>query len=472
MSGAPRRAAPRRLVRACALGVLLLSAFASGPAHAKFHIVAHRGGRLTHPENTLVNFAHAIEIGVDWSETDSWLSKDGVPVLHHDLDMCRTTNIGTFPGYDCTPGAEANNPLGRFRIRDFDAAELKLLDVGSWFSPAFAGEPMPTLAEALQLVNGTGMPLLVELKVPAQALKVRQILIDYGIGPENIVAWARNGEGLAADFRTNLPEVRRMIGLMDPRTITEANLAYWAAQGDFGLCVQSTWLTQEFVDLAHSYGLVLYTLPAGTTSMPVLQQVDLGVDYFHATDAEGAVALAASLHCFDGLDNDDDGLVDFPDDPGCTKRSDTSEIGQCQDGLDNDGAAGRSRRPGLRHGVGRRRARRCRSAATRQRRRHAGRPADPDCASAADDRAALPQRSAVTTTATRWLISPTRTAPARRMTTRGPPQCATAWTTTAHAGRSRRPTCRESDDESAAAQCSDRGQRRHAGRSRRPGLRP
>jgi hypothetical protein len=71
--------------------------------------------------------------------------------------------------------------------------------------------------------------------------------------------------------------------------------------------------------------------------MPTLQQVDIGVDYFNTQDADGVVALAASLHCSDGLDNDGDALVDFPDDPGCTKRSDTSEVGQCQDGLDNDG---------------------------------------------------------------------------------------------------------------------------------------
>jgi hypothetical protein len=43
------------------------------------------------------------------------------------------------------------------------------------------------------------------------------------------------------------------------------------------------------------------------------------------------------LHCSDGLDNDGDALVDFPDDPSCRKRSDTSETDQCRDGLDNDG---------------------------------------------------------------------------------------------------------------------------------------
>ncbi len=45
--------------------------------------------------------------------------------------------------------------------------------------------------------------------------------------------------------------------------------------------------------------------------------------------------------CSDGKDNDGDGLIDFPDDPGCTSAEDDSEDSptspQCSDGRDNDG---------------------------------------------------------------------------------------------------------------------------------------
>lgn len=44
--------------------------------------------------------------------------------------------------------------------------------------------------------------------------------------------------------------------------------------------------------------------------------------------------------CADGIDNDEDGMLDFPDDLGCTSASDTSEDSltspQCSDGRDND----------------------------------------------------------------------------------------------------------------------------------------
>lgn len=46
--------------------------------------------------------------------------------------------------------------------------------------------------------------------------------------------------------------------------------------------------------------------------------------------------------CSDGIDNDRDGLTDFPADPGCTSANDDSETQpiapkQCGDGIDNDG---------------------------------------------------------------------------------------------------------------------------------------
>jgi len=52
-------------------------------------------------------------------------------------------------------------------------------------------------------------------------------------------------------------------------------------------------------------------------------------------------AASTDPECSDGIDNDGDGLADFPDDPGCTSAEDDSEdsqaMPQCSDGRDNDG---------------------------------------------------------------------------------------------------------------------------------------
>lgn len=50
-------------------------------------IIAHRGASSEFPENTLQSYRRAIEIGVDYIELDLHLSKDGIPVCHHDAHL-------------------------------------------------------------------------------------------------------------------------------------------------------------------------------------------------------------------------------------------------------------------------------------------------------------------------------------------------------------------------------------------------
>jgi hypothetical protein len=56
-----------------------------------------------------------------------------------------------------------------------------------------------------------------------------------------------------------------------------------------------------------------------------------GVVQDHFEIAKGPLPI-----CSDGLDNDEDGLVDFPTDPGCRHAGWPLEDPQCSDGLDND----------------------------------------------------------------------------------------------------------------------------------------
>jgi cysteine-rich repeat protein len=52
---------------------------------------------------------------------------------------------------------------------------------------------------------------------------------------------------------------------------------------------------------------------------------------------DGANPTVCLPVCSDNIDNDGDGLVDFPNDPGCRDSSSKNEKPQCQDGRDNDG---------------------------------------------------------------------------------------------------------------------------------------
>lgn len=101
--------------------------------------VGHRGTVHLAPENTLAAFRKAIELGVDLVEIDVRETRDGHLIIMHDATVDRTTN-------------------GKGRVTDLTLEEIKRLDAGSWFSPKFAGEPVPTLDEALSLMKGRALP--------------------------------------------------------------------------------------------------------------------------------------------------------------------------------------------------------------------------------------------------------------------------------------------------------------------------
>lgn len=108
-------------------------------------IFAHRGNSSEAPENTLVAFRAARLPGITGVELDVQLSKDGVPVVIHDERLERTTT-------------------GSGWVGDHSLAQLKQLDAGRWFGPAYAAERLPTLAELLELFRGGGMSVNIELK--------------------------------------------------------------------------------------------------------------------------------------------------------------------------------------------------------------------------------------------------------------------------------------------------------------------
>lgn len=118
--------------------------------------VAHRGASANAPENTLAAFRAAAARGADLFELDVQLTKDGKPVIIHDTTLARTTNVEkVFP---------SKKP---WRVRDFTLAQIRRLDAGSWYSPTYKGQRVPTLGGTLRAMNGSGMDLLMEVKSPS-----------------------------------------------------------------------------------------------------------------------------------------------------------------------------------------------------------------------------------------------------------------------------------------------------------------
>jgi glycerophosphoryl diester phosphodiesterase len=109
------------------------------PADMKVIAVGHRGVKAFAPENTLAAQNIAIAMGARSIEMDVRMTKDGEFVVMHDPLVNRTTNGSGF-------------------VSQLTLAEIKALDAGSWFSPDFAGERVPTLREALRNIKGRAAP--------------------------------------------------------------------------------------------------------------------------------------------------------------------------------------------------------------------------------------------------------------------------------------------------------------------------
>ncbi|MCL1952295.1 MAG: glycerophosphodiester phosphodiesterase [Oscillospiraceae bacterium] len=109
-----------------------------GECAARPLIAGHRGYQARFPENTMLGYRRAHELGVDMLEIDVRMSQDGQLVLIHDGTLDRTTD-------------------GTGRVEGYTLKELLAFDAGE-------GERIPTFGELLAWVQPTGLLLNVEIK--------------------------------------------------------------------------------------------------------------------------------------------------------------------------------------------------------------------------------------------------------------------------------------------------------------------
>lgn len=107
--------------------------------------VAHRGAGKLAPENTLAALRLGARHGYRMFECDAKLSAEGTPFLLHDDELERTTD-------------------GRGIAGALPWAQLCGFDAGRWHSPAYAGEPIPSLRAVAAWVRANGLLLDVEIK--------------------------------------------------------------------------------------------------------------------------------------------------------------------------------------------------------------------------------------------------------------------------------------------------------------------
>lgn len=121
-------------------------------------IIAHRGGAAVAPENTVAAFERGIADGADWVELDVQENADGTVVVAHDRDFMRT----------------ARSRLEVWQATDEDLSDL---DIGSWFSPEYYDQRVPTLHRILELARGRA-GVFIELKYYGHDVSLEQKVVD------------------------------------------------------------------------------------------------------------------------------------------------------------------------------------------------------------------------------------------------------------------------------------------------------
>ena len=131
--------------------------------------IAHRGasGAGLAPENTLAAFERAIQIGVDAVELDVRSTRDGALVVLHDPLLDRTT--------------DREGP-----VRELSLEQVREADAGGWLGPEFAGQKVPTLAEALDLMRRRAL-VVIEIKADHLAEAVLRVVDDLVVADQVVI---------------------------------------------------------------------------------------------------------------------------------------------------------------------------------------------------------------------------------------------------------------------------------------------
>ncbi len=137
--------------------------------------IAHRGGSLLAPEETMPAFRRAVDIGVDVLEMDVQATSDGVLVLMHDADVDRTTD-----------GTGKLSEMTFAESLELDAAYHFSQDGGKTFPHRGTGVTIATLREVLE--EFPSMLFSIELKEFGVTEDVLDLVEELGMQNQVVIA--------------------------------------------------------------------------------------------------------------------------------------------------------------------------------------------------------------------------------------------------------------------------------------------
>lgn len=235
-------------------------------------ILGHRGYSARYPENTLVSFKAAADLGVDGVELDVRQTIDGEFVVMHDESVDRTTD-------------------GKGLVRELTWEYLQNLDAGSWKSDQFEGERIPLLSEVYEALRGSCM-IFCEMEDHVDVSAIVELI--YSCKMEKQVA-------LTSFYVENLKAARKLAPEIPTAMITSEKLpdttAHIRKANELGVRVLDLYeglLTPEVAKYAKQHGMPICAWIVN--DMETAERVvRLGIDRITTDELEVIMAFRSSF---------------------------------------------------------------------------------------------------------------------------------------------------------------------------------
>jgi glycerophosphoryl diester phosphodiesterase len=237
--------------------------------------IGHRGASGYAPEHTIPAYDLALEQGADYIEIDLQMTKDGVLVAMHDDTLDRTADAP-----EGVPKRFCSGPVIKRTLE-----QIKQCDVGSWFSPEYAGEQIPTLEEIFQRY-GTSVNYYIETKNPEAALGMEEELLrlmdEYGLTEPAEENWQVLIQSFSAESLMKIHEMNSSLPLIQLYFSTKTSESIQASLAEVstyavGIGPSMTDVDAALVEAAHALCLDVHPYTVNETDeMKAL--IALGVD--------------------------------------------------------------------------------------------------------------------------------------------------------------------------------------------------
>ncbi|HWS99773.1 MAG TPA: glycerophosphodiester phosphodiesterase [Pyrinomonadaceae bacterium] len=234
--------------------------------------MAHRGGAGLWPENTMLAFERARDLGVDVIETDVHSTADGVLVILHDATLERTTD-GTGPV----------SALTLAQLKKLDAGFRFSADGGKTFPWRGRGVTVPTLDEVFTRLPAMRFNIEPKQESPSIVKPLCRAIREKGMAGKVTIGSFR--QGVLDEFRKECPEVATSAGPGEVAEFMRESRNGGGAAGELKFkalqvperAMGVNVLTRSFVESAHARALQVH---AWTVNDPEAMRrlMELGVD--------------------------------------------------------------------------------------------------------------------------------------------------------------------------------------------------